>query len=217
MKIWIVSATETEFSIARNAYFESQFKTLHTIDWLHVGVGIVPTVFNLTQKLSSGKPDLIINVGIAGAIDKSIELCESVFIQRDEFYQWGAEDQDAFIDIFSLGFVQANEKPFKEGRLYASVDYLQERLSNLKKVNAITVQKVHGNTLSISTLQESCTDVHTESMEGAAVFYVAGMLDIPAIQVRTISNYVEPRNRAAWKIQDSIKSLNNLLISILRD
>jgi futalosine hydrolase len=217
MKIWIVSATETEFSIARNAYKESQFNSQHTIEWLHVGVGIVPTVFNLMQHLKSEKPDLIINVGIAGAIDKSLQLCESVLVLRDEFYQWGAEDKDSFIDIFSLGFVQANEKPFKEGRIYASVDYFQEKTGALKKVNGITVQKVHGNILSISELHTICTDVHTESMEGAAVFYVAGMLDIPVIQLRTISNYVEPRNRAAWKIQEAIQVLNDLLISILKD
>ena len=54
-------------------------------------------------------------------------------------------------------------------------------------------------------------------MEGAAVFYVAGMLDIPVIQLRTISNYVEPRNRAAWKIQEAIQVLNDLLIRILKD
>jgi futalosine hydrolase len=54
-------------------------------------------------------------------------------------------------------------------------------------------------------------------MEGAAVFYVAGMLDIPVIQLRTISNYVEPRNRGAWKIQEAIQVLNDLLISILKD
>ena len=84
MKIWIVSATETEFSIARNAYKEAQFNSPHTIEWLHVGVGIVPTVFNLMQHLKSEKPDLIINVGIAGAIDKSLQLCESVLVLRDE-------------------------------------------------------------------------------------------------------------------------------------
>jgi futalosine hydrolase len=76
---------------------------------------------------------------------------------------------------------------------------------------------VHGNVLSISELHTNCTDVHTESMEGAAVFYVAGMLDIPVMQLRTISNYVEPRNRAAWRIQEAIQVLNDLLISILKD
>ncbi len=216
MKILIASATETEFSLAKNAYKESRFNSPHSIEWINLGVGIVPTVFKLSQHLNSDKPDLIINVGIAGAIDYSLQLCETVCVQRDEFYHWGVEDQDSFIDIFSLGLVQANEKPFKDGKLYESIDYLKERLVNIKKVNAITVQKVHGNELSISELQRNCTDVHTESMEGAAVFYVAGMLDIPAIQIRSISNYVEPRNRNAWKIQDSISSLNDLLISILK-
>jgi futalosine hydrolase len=52
-------------------------------------------------------------------------------------------------------------------------------------------------------------------MEGAAVLYVAEMLDIPAIQIRSISNYVEPRNRENWKIKEAIENLNYQIINIL--
>jgi futalosine hydrolase len=215
MKIWIVSATEAEFSIAHNAHIAKTFKSDNTIEWFVIGVGIVPSVFNLMLRLKADKPDLIINVGIAGAIDKKIHLGETLLIQQDEFFQWGAEDIDGFLDVFTLGFVNPNEKPFKDGKLYASGNYLKNQLSHLRKVNGITVQKVHGNQHSISQLQDSCTGIHVESMEGAAVLYVAEMLDIPAIQIRSISNYVEPRNRENWKIKEAIENLNYQIINIL--
>ena len=80
----------------------------------------------------------------------------------------------------------------------------------------LTVQKVHGNKLSINELQTHCTNIEVESMEGAAVFYVAKMLDIPVLQLRSISNYVEPRDRSSWKIKEAINNLNEHLIKILK-
>lgn len=216
MKIWIVSATEFEFESARKDFYEGVVESKHQIEWIVTGVGIVPTVFELMKRLAADKPDLIINIGIAGAINPNLQLGETVWITRDEFYQWGAEDQNGFINIFSLGFIDANQKPFSNGKIYGSIvsDYFPS--NRLKQVNGLTVQKTHGNQLSINELHESCTDIDVESMEGSAVFYVAVMLDIPVLQIRSISNYVEPRNRSNWKVIEAINSLNFHLINTLR-
>jgi futalosine hydrolase len=215
MKIWIVSATALEFELARKAFNQKEFQTNHQIEWIVGGVGIVPTVFELMFRLSADKPDLLVNVGIAGAVNHNLNLGDTVWITREEFYQWGAEDQHGFIDVFSLGFVDMNQKPFSNGKLYGSnvSDYFTS--ITLKQVNGLTVQKSHGNELSINELKLACTDVDVESMEGAAVFYVAKMLDIPVLQLRSISNYVEPRNRSNWKIQEAIENLNRHLIRFL--
>ena len=217
MKIWIISATELEFELARKAFVEERIQTSHQINWLVTGVGIVPTVFNLQQRLMADKPDLIVNVGIAGSIHQHLQLGETIWITRDEFYQWGAEDQNRFIDVFSLGLIDKNQKPFLDGKICGSAvsDFFPS--NNLNSANGLTVQKVHGNQLSINELQAYCTNIEVESMEGAAVFYVAKMLNIPVLQLRSISNYVEPRNRANWKINEAIKNLNNHLINLLKE
>jgi len=57
-----------------------------------------------------------------------------------------------------------------------------------------------------------------ESLEGAACFYVCMMLKTNVIQLRAISNMVEPRNRSNWKIELAITNLNatlNLLLDEL--
>lgn len=215
MKIWIVSATESEFDLARKAIIEKEYSTNHQIEWIVGGVGIVPTIFELMHRLSAEKPDLILNVGIAGAVSRNLNLGDTVWIIREEFYHWGAEDQHGFIDVFSLGFLDRNQKPFSDGKIYGSKvsDYFKSNL--IKQANGLTVQKVHGNALSINELKLKCTDIDVESMEGAAVFYVAKMLDVPVLQLRSISNYVEPRDRSNWKIQEAIENLNRHLINIL--
>jgi futalosine hydrolase len=54
-----------------------------------------------------------------------------------------------------------------------------------------------------------------ESMEGAAVAYVAAQLNINAIQIRSISNRVEKRNRNNWKIALAVENLNITLFNFL--
>jgi futalosine hydrolase len=52
-------------------------------------------------------------------------------------------------------------------------------------------------------------------MEGAAVFYACLYAGVPFAQVRSISNWVEPRNRANWKLDEAISNLNNILQQML--
>ena len=73
---------------------------------------------------------------------------------------------------------------------------------------------VHGNLQHIMEIKARLNPV-VESMEGAAVFYACEQAFIPSLQVRSISNYVEERNKQAWKIGLAIKNLNNWAIEFL--
>ncbi|RZL40729.1 MAG: hypothetical protein EOP00_26295 [Pedobacter sp.] len=106
-----------------------------------------------------------------------------------------------FISIDDLGFGKSTYK--------ANFEY-----TALPKVNSITVNKVHGNQQSILQLQNRL-NVQTESMEGAAVFYACEQLNLPCLQIRAISNYVEPRAKENWQIGLAIKNLNHWLIDFI--
>jgi futalosine hydrolase len=43
------------------------------------------------------------------------------------------------------------------------------------------------------------------------------MENVPYIQLRSVSNYIEPRNRASWKIPLAVKNLNDTLINALNE
>jgi futalosine hydrolase len=84
---------------------------------------------------------------------------------------------------------------------------------NLKEVKAITVNKVHGNELSIlKTIAHFNPEI--ESMEGAAFFYACEQSNTSCIQIRAISNFVERRNRETWKIELAVNTLNDTLIHL---
>jgi futalosine hydrolase len=48
-------------------------------------------------------------------------------------------------------------------------------------------------------------------MEGAAFHFVCLREEIPFMQIRVVSNYVEPRNKNSWNIPLAIANLNDFL------
>ena len=203
MKLLIVAATEAEI-VPTLAYFKlksSQFIESEKFDVVITGVGMVATAFALGQRLTENY-NLVLNVGIAGSFDKNIPLGKVVNVVQDTFAELGAENHDEFIPLPELGFGKIS--------FINSADTELE----LQTVKGITVNKVHGNGASIAKTIE-LYQPQTESMEGAAVFYACQKLNISVLQVRSISNYVEPRNRANWQIGLAIKNLNDWLIAYL--
>lgn len=207
MKILVVAATRAELT-GTYTYFglpEENFVQTERFDILITGVGMTATAFALGRYLSSNY-ELVVNLGIAGCYDHSVPLGTLLQITSDQFSELGAEDKDEFIPIERLGFGKS---------IYHSADTLQnESLRALRKVNGITVNKVHGNKQSIQTITDRLHPV-TESMEGAAVFYACEQTLLDCIQVRSISNHVEERNRDNWKIGLALKNLNDWAIKFL--
>jgi len=207
MKILIVAATRAELAGLISSYNlpDGNFITTHGFDVLVTGVGMTATAFALGQRLSAIY-ELVINLGIAGCYDRQIPLGSILNVVSDEFSELGAESKEDFLTIDELGFGKS---------LYHSkYNRSDATLTNLPKVKGITVNKVHGNKESITAITQRLTPV-TESMEGAAVFYGCSLLNIDCLQIRSISNYVEERNRENWKIGLAIKQLNDWAIEFL--
>jgi futalosine hydrolase len=204
MRILVVAATPFEVESLKSEVGSQKPE----IDFLITGVGMVATAFALGKHLASHHYDLIINLGIAGSFDRSIALGEVVEITEDHLSELGAEDNEAFLPIETLGF---GESVFKtDARLSSYTN------SDLRQVTAITVNTVHGHEPSINRLTTRMQS-QLESMEGAAFFYACKQAGIPCLQIRAVSNYVEKRNRDAWQIGLAIKNLNSFAVEFLRD
>jgi len=171
---------------------------------LVTGVGMVQTVFHLSQALQKEKYLRILNIGLAGAINRNLLLEEVVNVIDDEFAFWGSEDHDDYLSVFDLNLQMADEPPFANKKLIPlPTDF---SIATCKKVHGLTVQTVTGSSTSLLKLNKYY-EADIESMEGAAVFYVANQFGISALQLRAISNFVEPRNRESWKIKEALTVL----------
>jgi len=207
MKILVVAATRPEIALLLKHFNlqDGEFLKSKDFDVLITGVGMTATAFALGQKLS-GAYKLVLNLGIAGCFTQEIALGTVLNITSDQFAELGAENNDDFISIDELGFGTSAYQ--------ASNNLLSEAVTKLNKVQGITVNRVHGQQQSINAIVNRLNPV-TESMEGAAVLYACAKLDIPCLQVRSISNYVEPRNKENWKIGLAITHLNQWAIDFL--
>ena len=183
MKVLIVVATNFEIT--------SDKLKIHPV--LVTGIGMVNTSINLTRELSKNRYDLVINMGIAGSFKDSINIGDVVEITEDSFSEIGFENNNQF-------------NKFSEFDIKTS--FTVNPKSTLKSVKSITVNTVHGNAQSISEIVERENN-DIESMEGAAVFNVCEYFNTNCIQIRSISNKVETRNKDNWDIKTAISNLNN--------
>jgi futalosine hydrolase len=179
------------------------------------GAGMTATAYQLGKVLAKKQFDVLINAGIGGSIGEAFKRCDVVNVTTEHFYGLGAEHHDYFLPASEIGLLPLEmEMLISSPYPSFSTSFLQQ-LDSLPKANGITVQTVHGNEQSIALLCQRNPSASIESMEGAAVFYAGQLEGIPVIEIRSVSNPVEPRNRAGWDIQGAIHSLNQFLIQLL--
>lgn len=196
----------------KSAQLSSYTYKSQQIDVLITGVGIHATAFSLGKYLSE-KYQFAINSGIAGSFNRTIDLGTVVNIYSDCFAELGVENDKDFISIFDLGLLDKNNFPFENGWVKNKWNLKNSVVDILPKVSGITVNKVHGNEENIEKVFQ-LFHPYTESMEGAAFLYACRMENIPCVQIRSISNYVEKRNREAWNIPLALQNLHQTILTI---
>jgi len=182
------------------------------ITLLVTGIGQMATSWALTKWLSCNeKPDLAVNIGIAGSYNKDLKTGEVVAPVSDCFADTGVETGKTILTLAEAGI---EDPPFREGRIYAVNEYMPLVLEILKPVAAITVNTVTGSAVTIERMTEKFhPDI--ETMEGATFFYICSREKTPFIAIRAISNRVEPRDKKKWNIHLAINNLSERLKEIL--
>jgi futalosine hydrolase len=176
------------------------------------GIGLTATAWHLSRALLTVRPHWAIQAGIAGAFDRNLALGDVVSVVSEQLCHLGAEEQDGSItDVFDLGLMSPDEPPFFQKKLHNPA---AASAAFLPTVHGLTVHTVHGQSASVEKARQKYPEVQIESMEGAAFFYGCLSEGLPFVEIRSISNYVEARNRAAWDIPLAIGRLNKVLIDL---
>ncbi len=220
MLLTIVAATPFEIAPLNQfliAHFTKKSETLFESNDLKVqllitGVGLTHTAFGLGKYLAKSKPDLLVNAGVAGAFNRTLSIGDVVHVISERFADLGVEEANGqFTDVHQLGLIPMDEAPFEAGFM-TNKEAGNHRF--LPTAHGITVHKVHGTANSIQAIQSKyAADV--ESMEGAAVFFACLKEEVSFLEIRSISNYVEPRNKDNWNLPLAIDNLNKVLIELV--
>jgi futalosine hydrolase len=200
MRLLIVAATAAE--MPRLAPLRG-----HSVEPLVTGVGMVATAVRCASALARTRYDAVLNVGVCGSFVDRLAAGSVVHVTSESLPELGAEDGAAFISMQELGLIGGEEFPYTGGRLVNAAPPRSATLAALPTAAGITVNTVHGDDRSIARIVERCRP-EVESMEGAAFMYACLVQQVPFAQLRAVSNRVERRNRAAWKLGEAIAALH---------
>lgn len=217
-KVYLFAATQFEILPALQ-HLEENFTKKSFSEYSKEGLSVFPVVTGIGSMLTSLamsrtnkiiEADMLINVGVAGSYNSEIGIGTVVEVVEDRFADLGVEEADgSFTDVFEMELMQKDQFPFEKGLIK------NEAQTNYQRVSGVTVNKVNGTKASIDKIIKKYGP-EIESMEGAAFLYTAKIMDIKALQLRAISNMVEPRNKDNWDLEKAIKSLNLALIGLLK-
>ena len=172
-KIALLAATEAEIAPLVSVFGDRfVYKT--------TGVGPSAAAIGTAELVAAERPNLVVNVGIAGAVDRSLELGEAVLVCRDYAADLGAWRGDRF-------------EPFA-GEII-EWPYVVEGF-----------RSVRARTVSTACAPWIADDSQIESMEGFGAMAAAKRLGVRTMQLRIISNYVD-QPRAEWRVAEAIAAL----------
>lgn len=182
------------------------------MDLLIGGIGLTATTYALTKYLHIKRPDCIIQAGVGGCFDASLPLGTVVAVKNETIADQSVMELKTLKTLFDLKLLPEEQAPYKKGKLPNDTALL--KLFKGKKVNGISVNEITTDKERVKLYKQQFNPV-VESMEGAALHYVARMEKIPFLQLRAMSNYIGERNKKKWKMKDAIGNLNESLLKLL--
>ena len=211
MNILLVAPTTRELGAQSDFHqaLQSTHGNRNTLETLVTGPGLPPTLYTLTSHCLQHPPDLLIHIGVAGAVPDKIQIGEVVQVVQDQFADIGAEERDGeFLTMPDLGlWTEEWAGPIIHPRAPAS--------GKAHQVSGVTVNTIPGTQAHVQALARRMT-FDIETMEGAGVSLVCRELQIPAMLLRGISNWIGPRDRASWRIAAAVDAVRTAAMDYLR-
>lgn len=181
------------------------------------GIGSVNAAHALTRRLLADPAvTLVIQTGIAGAYVGAALPVGAVAMATEEIYgDLGVITPDGWepASAFGLPLVEATaDRPPRFNHFPLDATLVREAASVCGLLVArtgpfLTLSQVTGLRMLGDALFARFGAV-CESMEGAAAAHVCALHDIPFLEVRGISNLVEDRNRASWRVAAAVECAN---------
>lgn len=213
MQILLVAATTFEIQLTIDARGrKAAAVATHRVQPLITGVGGIATTWSLMRHIDRGRPDLIIQAGIAGCFREK-KPGEVFAIGEDRLADLGVWEDGRFKTLFDMRLADADAPPFAAGVLPNPYHRLLA-LTGLETVAGLTINEITTDAERILWYQQN-TPAVVESMEGGPLHYVCLQEGIPFLQLRSVSNEVGVRDKTKWDIRLAIGRLNERLLALL--
>lgn len=204
-KVLIMTAVEAEKeAVLRGLQNDPRF------DIAIAGVGPIAAAVNTMAALAAfSSYELVISAGIGGGFAEKAPIGSVVVASEVIVADLGSQSPDGFISMEELGFGTTHLQVEAEQSLKL-IEALNHRGIRAYYGPIVTVSTVTGTALTASELCDRIPDVGAEAMEGFGAAAAAKHYGLPFIEIRTISNIVGPRDRAAWRISEALAALEHI-------
>lgn len=168
------------------------------------GIGPVEAAARVAPALANNRFDLVVNAGIAGALDGVANIGEGVVVATDRLQL----DLETGEPLLLPEGVRVSDRAASDARIVAELV-----AKGFTSVNGITVMRVTATAATAARLRGRGAQV--ESMEGFAVLRAAALAGVRAVEVRGISNLVGERARSRWDFDAGVAGLAAVMSALL--
>ncbi|KQV24145.1 MULTISPECIES: futalosine hydrolase [unclassified Kitasatospora] len=176
------------------------------VDVLVAGVGPTAAAVSVAAVLAAHPYDLVISAGIAGGFVPRAPIAAIVLAEEIVVADLGAQTPEGFRDVTELGFGRIRYTP-PSGAVRLAADALDAATGTV-----LTVSTVTGSAERAAELTARHPHAVAEAMEGYGVSQAAERYGVPMLELRTVSNPVGPRDRAAWRIGEALGALERAFV-----
>ena len=185
------------------------------VDVIAAGVGPAAAAAGTARALAlaeaAGQPyGAVLSAGIAGGFAGRVGVGGTALARYSVAADLGATAPAGFLSLDELGFGSATISA--DPTLLAE---LRAALPDAVVGTMLTVTTVTGTAEGSAALLARHPDAVCEAMEGFGVATAAAQAGVPFAELRTISNLVGPRDRAAWRIAEALSALSAASAAVL--
>jgi futalosine hydrolase len=173
------------------------------------GVGSASVAATTARVLALRRFDAVLSAGIGGGI--GVPVGGTAIATTSVAADLGADSPDGFLSLDQLGFGTAAIAA--DPGIVAAVT---AAIPGVVAGPVLTVSTVTGTLAGTRDLIARHPDAVAEAMEGFGVATAATQAGVPFGELRTISNPVGPRDRAAWRIGDALEGLSEAFASLAK-
>lgn len=197
----VVTAVEAEAEAIRAGLGDSAATVIP------IGVGQAVAAAGTARLLAlaeaTGRPyHAVVCAGLAGGFAGRVEVGGTVVATNSIAADLGAESPDGFLPLDALGFGDP-VRPADPGLVVALRTALPRALAG----EVLTVNTVTGTAVGADELAARHPAALAEAMEGYGVACAAAQARVAFAELRTVSNTIGPRDRAAWRIREALVAL----------
>jgi len=179
---------------------------------LITGAGVPATLLQTSLYFNRfGMPSAALHAGIAGSYHTEIHAAgQVVYIQEDCIADLGVEQKNGEISaLHEMDFTDRNTPPLASQKFFPTCKH--SAFQHLTSVNSITVNVASGSQTTID-YRRRAFNPDIENMETAAFYMACSFHQCQNYEaIRSISNFVEPRNKDNWQIEKALMALADVL------